>query len=237
MELGEKKMLPWRYTSYLQATRHPWPNFLFLLPLVAIYEMGVVLLGDSRGSGIRNGADWWLRDFLQQQGVTFIWFVPLALLFYFGFQSFLQWWSRPFECAETIGGILLEGGIFGVSLWFFSQAWGNSGVFSVDTRALPNWITLLGAGIYEETIFRLLAFQGLLLLFPRKGIAPVGFGVVASAIFFASAHHLGASGESWVTEVFVFRLLAGIFLGLIYYYRGFAIAIGSHVIYDLIVAG
>jgi hypothetical protein len=30
-----------RYTTYLESTRHPWPNFLFLLPMVLVYELVV----------------------------------------------------------------------------------------------------------------------------------------------------------------------------------------------------
>ena len=55
-------------TSYFSATRHPWSSFLFLLPLLAAYEGGVLWLGGDRAEQIRNGADAWLRWALESLG-------------------------------------------------------------------------------------------------------------------------------------------------------------------------
>ena len=43
--------------DYLRATRHPWPCLLFLLPLLAAYELGVHQLGGGQPDALRNGAD------------------------------------------------------------------------------------------------------------------------------------------------------------------------------------
>ena len=34
--------------GYLSATRHPWASFLFLLPLLIAYEVGVFALGGGQ---------------------------------------------------------------------------------------------------------------------------------------------------------------------------------------------
>jgi hypothetical protein len=47
--------------SYLSATRHPWSCLLFLLPLLLVYEGGVLSLGGPRADALRNGVDAWLR--------------------------------------------------------------------------------------------------------------------------------------------------------------------------------
>src|SRR4051794_33770095 len=52
---------PIRTVSYVAATRHPWPCFLFLLPLLAAYEGGVLWVGGAQSEAFRNGADSWLR--------------------------------------------------------------------------------------------------------------------------------------------------------------------------------
>ena len=51
--------------SYWQSTRHPGPCLLFLAPLLAAYEIGVVKLGGATPLALRNGADAWLRWGLQ----------------------------------------------------------------------------------------------------------------------------------------------------------------------------
>ena len=50
-----------RRSTYLLATRHPWSCFVFLAPLLAAYEGGVLLLGGAHAQALRNGADTWLR--------------------------------------------------------------------------------------------------------------------------------------------------------------------------------
>ncbi len=34
--------MPSAANTYYLATRHPWPCFLFLLPLLLLYEIGVI---------------------------------------------------------------------------------------------------------------------------------------------------------------------------------------------------
>src|SRR5205085_1431030 len=61
-------------------------------------------------------------------------------------------------------------------------------------------VTFVGAGIYEEVIFRLILFSGLVLmlrlvLFPAPVAVLIG-GTLAAAAF-AAAHHLGPYGEPY----------------------------------------
>ena len=55
-------MFPRRYITYVEATRHPWPNFIFLLPIVILYETAVWYCSSQHVDGVRNGADGWLRQ-------------------------------------------------------------------------------------------------------------------------------------------------------------------------------
>ncbi len=52
--------------KYWQQSRRPLVSLAFILPLLALYEGGVLLLGPS---AIRNGADVWLRQLLDQLGL------------------------------------------------------------------------------------------------------------------------------------------------------------------------
>jgi hypothetical protein len=40
-------------------------------------------------------------------------------------------------------------------------------------------------------------------------------------------------GDAWNLRTFVFRFLAGVFFAVLFHYRGFGIAAGSHTLYDL----
>ena len=44
-----------------------------------------------------------------------------------------------------------------------------------------------------------------------------------------------ANGEEFVLDKFVFRAVAGLYFATLYVFRGLGIAVGAHVLYDLIV--
>src|SRR5204863_6796768 len=113
-------------------------------------------------------------------------------------------------------------------------------------RAMPSrdvLVLCLGAGIYEELVFRLILLTVLsllvkdLLLFPRRMTAL--FVVLASAVLFSSYHYLGAEAFHWNSiagwRTFAFRTLAGIYFGVLFLTRGFGITAATHAAYDILV--
>jgi membrane protease YdiL (CAAX protease family) len=104
--------------------------------------------------------------------------------------------------------------------------------------ALVHVITFLGAGIYEEVLFRLLLFTGLVWLgqhlkIPQLIAVPVA--AVGSGLLFSAAHHICPYGEKFDGYVFLFRALAGVYFALLFKTRGFGVAVGAHAIYDVLV--
>ncbi|MBC8369422.1 MAG: CPBP family intramembrane metalloprotease [Planctomycetes bacterium] len=101
-----------------------------------------------------------------------------------------------------------------------------------------------GAGLYEELIFRVLLLGGLAILlrglflnfFSDAVARKLGMvlALVSSAIVFAAAH--GATGDSSALETgpLVYRSLAGIAFGLLYWFRGLAVCAYAHAAYDAI---
>ena len=109
---------------------------------------------------------------------------------------------------------------------------------------LADIVTGIGAGIYEELVFRLILICVLMLLFQdvlglsRK--SSIILSVLVSAALFSAHHHIvfvnGQLGQSaafnW-TE-FGFRTIAGIYLAVLFAIRGFGIIAGTHAFYDII---
>ena len=56
-----------------------------------------------------------------------------------------------------------------------------------------------------------------------------------NSLLFSAAHHVGPYGEQFHWFAFIFRFLAGVFFSVVYVYRGFGIAAGSHAAYDIMV--
>lgn len=95
----------------------------------------------------------------------------------------------------------------------------------------------LGAGIFEELLFRLGLLPLLAWLWlqvarswsmPRWTAGIVA--VLLSALVFAWFHHL--CGEPFERSRFLFRTAAGILLGLLMWFRGFGVCVYTHACYD-----
>ena len=109
----------------------------------------------------------------------------------------------------------------------------------LEGDALARLTLSLGAGLYEELLFRVvivaLLANGFRLLF---GVSRVWSGVWATAIgaiLFSAFHYVGPLGEPMRLESFVFRALAGLAFSGLYLTRGFGITAWTHALYDVAV--
>ncbi len=235
-----------RRHGYFSATRHPWPCLVFLVPLLLVYEAGVVWLGGSRPELLRNGADAWLRWGLESFGLAQLYWPPLLIVGVFLVWSWRERARRPTDLLGVWTGMLLESSIFAVGLLGISRGLGPaldslgiklSAAPQVDPL-FPRLITFVGAGIYEEVLFRLLLFSGLSRLLLALGAAALPtflFAAAVAAAVFAAAHHVGPFGETFHAYAFLFRTLAGLYFAVLYALRGFGIVVGAHAGYDLLV--
>ncbi len=107
-------------------------------------------------------------------------------------------------------------------------------------------VTGIGAGIYEELVFRLILISLLMLFFQDfLNISlknSVFLSIIISAALFSTYHHfffingsLGI-GEAFSTPKFIFRMIAGVYFAVLFAVRGFGITAGCHAFYDIIAA-
>ena len=110
------------------------------------------------------------------------------------------------------------------------------------TDALSNVIRSIGAGVYEEILFRLgltsaVFIAAYTLLKQRPGYA-IGLAAVISAAAFAFCHILGVNEpfeDPRVWFLLLFHFISGVFFSLVYMFRGLGVAVYTHVIYDIVV--
>jgi hypothetical protein len=231
--------------SYLSATRHPWACLLFLLPLLAAYEGGVWYYGGANASQVRNGADAWLRWGLDLFGVGQVLAAPIVIIVVMMVWSWWRWADRPHDPVAAFFGMGFESLIYACALWQFSRNFGTLlGLMGVSLQMgsgpapAARILTFIGAGIYEEVLFRLGLFVGLYVLLrivQVPGLFALVLAAAVGALAFAAAHHLGPYGEPMRPDFFVFRTLAGLFFTLLFVLRGFGIAVGAHAGYDILV--
>jgi membrane protease YdiL (CAAX protease family) len=95
----------------------------------------------------------------------------------------------------------------------------------------------LGAGIYEEFVFRVLLLGVLVFIFRRllrvQQVVAYGMAAFLGATLFSGFHYIGPFGDSFQLPSFLFRLIAGITLTGLYYLRGYGITAYTHSLYDL----
>jgi membrane protease YdiL (CAAX protease family) len=229
----------------VRATRHPWPCLFFLLPLLAAYEIGIVCLGGNQVAALRNGADTWLRWALEAFGIHQLYAAPILVAVVFFVWSLLRLDDRPDDLMSVCLGMAIESVVFGLALWGISRGlpelWEGLRTqvgHNSSADGLSQVVTFVGAGIYEELLFRLLLYSGLAAILRALG-APSAIAILGaaalSATLFAAAHHVGPYGERFDDYIFVFRALAGVYFAMLYQFRGFGIAVGAHALYDVLV--
>lgn len=230
--------------DYWSQTRRPLVCLIFLLPLLAIYEIGVWSLGGESPDGLRNGADIWLRGGLQWAGVS----IPILLpaLVIAGLLLWHVYGRYPARVSpDTLPGMFAESLLFAFAL----MALGQATYLVFDTLSIPRMsvgntasaavaVTYLGAGIYEEVLFRLCLLPACFGLLRGMSLTPkwsAGLAVFITSFAFSMAHYIGPAGEAFDLFTFSFRMLAGAFFGVVFVCRGFGITVGCHAAYDLLV--
>jgi hypothetical protein len=190
-----------------------------------------------------------MRQALAAVGIADHWLLPLLLvLILMGWQvlSFHDWRFSP----GILVGMVVESLAWAVMLLAISrlvdlgltylERAGPPLLASHPGGAFPGLSSLIGyvgAGVYEETLFRLILvpvlFATLRFLQAPRVFASTA-AVTGSALLFALAHHAGSPGEAFTWFAFVFRWLAGVFFAWVFILRGFGIAVGTHALYDIL---
>ncbi len=95
----------------------------------------------------------------------------------------------------------------------------------------------LGAGIFEELVFRLFGLNLFDLitsaLFGKQHPVGMAVGMAATAALFAAAHFLGDNNFTLPKAAFYF--FGGVYFAFIFLWRGFGIAAATHVLFDMLV--
>ena len=156
---------------------------------------------------------------------------------------------RPPIVARYFGYIVAEGlayavvlaAVIGTTVGALFGAWALPALQDpgVSGFGLPLQLVLsIGAGLYEEVLFRLLLLPAVIWLLERWGqtrFTASLWGVVLTSLLFSGAHYVGPLGDTFALYSFTFRTLAGIFFSLVFLVRGFGITAGAHAAYDLLV--
>ncbi len=235
-------------SDYWSDARTPLSSLLFLIPWIVVYEFGVLVMGQDQPDAVRNGADFWMRSLLSHMGLTQNLLLPLIVV------TMLMAWhilrKNPWKIrVETQLGMLAESVLLAIGLVAVGQChdmlFRHSASDAFESVALLNAVgpvtravSFIGAGVYEEVMFRLLLVPAAFMVFRMFEFPPkwaAAMAAVCTSFLFAMAHHIGPSAEALNLFAFSFRAAAGLFFASVFLLRGFGITVGCHAAYDLLV--
>ena len=227
--------------SYLHHSRSALYSFIFTLPLFFIYEAGILFLSNEDIVIIRNGADFLLKNILESFGIFGLY--SLGIVFFIGFLvSYIIYFRSEYNKNIKAGYLfimMIESIFWSVILYFLLSKFMLVLMNPIGKTIIQQVTLAIGAGIYEEFLFRVILISGLSFvigfIFLWDDILVKMSALIVSAGIFSAFHFFGDYGDFFSIELFLIRFVAGIILGLLYYFRGFGITATSHSIYDLIV--
>lgn len=242
--------------GYAWLSSRPLHVLAFLTPLILLYELGSILYLSDPGRGIIEtiGARSILSSFFEAFGGATLYLPGVALVVVLLVWHVLEhdrWTVRP----PVLLGMLAE-----AVLWTFPLlvlglllshgqaraapgAIGFLGGQGADPISQLPWqarLTLsLGAGLYEELLFRLILIAAAHFVLAdlmrlKNGTAGV-IAAIISATAFALYHDVTPPGGGVDVRLFLFYSLAGLYFASVFVLRGFGIVVAVHALYDVVV--
>ena len=226
-------------SNYWRYSRSTYYSLVMALPLLLAYEI-LIILTQSDYWVIRNAADVWIRTFLmafdlKAQHLTFVMIGILFVLFPIAKMRSSGVSLRIIYLFLMLLEAFVYSLILGVVLKFILRLGGLS-ASGFGNDVLQNIALSLGAGLFEEIIFRVLLLNLLFFiskLFFKKTVVNVVFSVLVSSLLFSISHYVGSMADSWQLYSFMFRWIAGMLFTVMYFIRGFAITAYTHALYDI----
>jgi hypothetical protein len=225
---------------YADESREVGLSLLLVLPLLLAYEIAMLLID----APVRNGAEMVVSGFLQQLSPEALVQLRRGMMLLLLTLALVLVRQHPPNVARA-HWLLIEALILAMLLGP-AVGWLVGGVGLSLPSASPAgtsapWLPFLlsvGAGLWEEIVFRLACLGGLALVGSRllgwPSPVAIAMATLASSLAFALYHHLGHHGEPLTLSRFVFRAVAGTILGLLFVFRGLAVVVYMHVFYDLL---
>lgn len=224
--------------SYYNPSKNIANSFLYILPLLVLYEVAIAI----QNSGVKNTAGIAIKTPLTvfgKNGSLIFNLLVITLLFVslFFIEKKYRFSSLIFipMALESLVYALFIGHVLG--FFVYNVLFPLIIAAPLSTNIWTGIVLSIGAGVYEEIVFRFLLLSALGFLFTnllkfRKPISAI-ISIMISAFIFTTVHYLGALKDDFTYAGFTFRLLSAIFLSVIFIYRGLGIVVYTHAIYDV----
>ncbi len=223
---------------YGKETHRPLNQLLLIAPLLAAFQIGAAKFGSDLL------IPHYLRYVLLQMGMGGQFLTTGLVVVVLLAQHITR--KDPWRVSGWVaGGMFLESAGWSIPLLAVHWLTGPGAVPSaIRTGLLRGAVEAIGAGVYEEFLFRLVLLSLLMLVFldllhlPRERFTVVSIllaGAVFATFHFSPAQWTAPEAFPWGR--FAFLSLAGAWWGVLFVWRGYAVAACSHIWWNLFVIG
>lgn len=227
---------------------------MFALPLFLLYEALAASLASAPGAGVRNAADVLLKTpflmFSGTRGSLAFFATVIAVCIYLVARDLTK--SRERLRPGIFGMMLGESAVLALLVGIVvgtitARLLGGLSALAAQAAETPlqqmgvatRLMLSLGAGLYEELLFRVLLVGGLAyaLRWVTGGtrLLTGAIAAVVGALIFSAFHYVGAYGDPFELASFTYRAIAGLAFSGLYLTRGFGITAWTHALYDVYV--
>lgn len=230
-------------------TRTGTYGFLSALPLILLYEFLIIAANRGRSGEIRVSSEVWLKQILASMGLHNLHLLAgVVIVVGIGILIYERKLQIPLRIRYFLG-IIIESSLYAVLVallvseivWRLFDPAPMPANLILQEMVPDLWTQIalsIGAGIYEELVFRVIVVGGLyLVLHTLLGFQTIAYLVsaVAGAFLFSFVHYIGPLGDTFTMSSFTFRFLFGLALNVLYLTRGFGIAAWTHALYDIMI--
>lgn len=217
-------------------------SLVLTLPVFLVYHLGIVVMD------LRNGADFVTGNLIRLLSLSVWGYLGLTLAVAAGLAGAVYFLRMKNHLhPRAIGAVIGESVLWAALMWILvgwatahivPHAWTTLQIGGRTLGPLERLVMAAGAGFYEELVFRVGVFGGLSWLFVWRGASKLRSDLAAaliSCVVFSAVHYIGPLGDDFALGSFVFRALSGLYLCALFRFRGFAVAVYAHALYDVAV--
>ena len=227
--------------SYFDYSKNLLVGIVFILPFLFLYEIICLFYFRYSNYEIRNTADVIIHDLFyffgsySQFAYSISLFLVVLFIYFYNVNKNKKFKIIPISLLL----IAFEGIIYGFILTLILN---NPEIFNIkhfyQSDLLLSLYLCIGAGVWEEILFRLIIYNLFLMLmfkiFKNSSYFNIFISIIICSFLFSLFHYIGVNGDIFNLTSFYYRFIGGLYLTVLYHYRGFGVVSMAHLSYDFI---
>ena len=230
-------------SNYFSLSKNDFYSIIIIAPLIILYQILGFFNNYHSDLIVKNSADVFIKYFFQYLSVEYASSIYLtcfiAIIIFIILKNKKIFISSEIKLSFLFG-MILESLLHSLSLLVVMSLIYKLlplGLFLFNNEVMEGIYLSIGAGIWEELLFRYIMISSLLFIFNKMmydfSLISYILIIAFSSALFSYYHFIGIPSELINFSIFIYRFIAGTILSVIFIFRGLGIAVYTHAFYDL----